>query len=170
MAFICHSYVLVCHSYVIRMSSVCHSYVVLCHPYVTRMYSYVTRMPLVCTTMSLVCTRMSAVCHSSVILPWIFGKCKSCSWRFLHKYNWRFIYKYIHDLVDLVKNIKFQAEHSQLKEILKKWFDNIFYRMDINVESNDFITIKDHKENLLNHPELCLINAAKNELRGISKT
>ena len=42
--------------------------------------------------------------------------------------------------------------------------------MDINVESNGFITIKDHKENLLNHPELCLINPAKNELRGISKT
>ena len=42
--------------------------------------------------------------------------------------------------------------------------------MDINVKSNCFITIKDHKKNSLNHPKVSLINPAKNELRRISKT
>ena len=39
------------------------------------------------------------------------------------------------------------------KEIVKKSFDNIIDRMDVNAESNCFITIKDHKENFLNHPK-----------------
>ena len=56
------------------------------------------------------------------------------------------------------------------KEIVKKSFDNIIDRMDINAESNCFITIKDHKENFLNHPKVRLINPAKNELGRISKT
>ena len=55
------------------------------------------------------------------------------------------------------------------KEIVKKSFDNIIDRMDINAESNCFITIKDHKENFLNHPKVRLINPAKNELGRISK-
>ena len=42
--------------------------------------------------------------------------------------------------------------------------------MDINAESNCFITIKDLKENLLNLPKVRLINPAKNELGRISKT
>ena len=42
--------------------------------------------------------------------------------------------------------------------------------MDINAESICYITIKDHKENLLNHPKVRLINPAKNELERISKT
>ena len=42
--------------------------------------------------------------------------------------------------------------------------------MDVNVESNCFITIKDHKENFLNHPKVRLINPAKNELGRIRKT
>ena len=42
--------------------------------------------------------------------------------------------------------------------------------MDINAESNCYITIKDHKENFLNQPKARLINPAKNELRRISKT
>ena len=46
------------------------------------------------------------------------------------------------------------------KEIVKKSFDNIIDRMDINAESNCFITIKDHKENFLNNPKVCLINPA----------
>ena len=33
------------------------------------------------------------------------------------------------------------------KEIVEKAFDNIIDRMDINAESNCFITIKDHQEN-----------------------
>ena len=56
------------------------------------------------------------------------------------------------------------------KEIVKKSFDNIIDRMDVNAESNCFITIKDHKENFLNHPKVRLINPAKNELGRISKT
>ena len=56
------------------------------------------------------------------------------------------------------------------KEIVKKSFDNIIDRMDVNAWSNCFITIKDHKENFLNHPKVCLINPAKNELGRISKT
>ena len=56
------------------------------------------------------------------------------------------------------------------KEIVKKLFDNIIDRMDVNAESSCFITIKDHKENFLNHLKVRLINPAKNELRRISKT
>ena len=56
------------------------------------------------------------------------------------------------------------------KEIVKNSFDNIIDRMDVNAESNCFITIKDHKENFLNHPKVRLINPAKNELGRISKT
>ena len=56
------------------------------------------------------------------------------------------------------------------KEIVKKSFDNIIDRMDINAESNCFITIKDHKENFLNNPKVRLIYPAKNELGRISKT
>ena len=40
--------------------------------------------------------------------------------------------------------------------------------MDINAESNCFITIKDHKENFLNHPKVRLINL-DNELGTIRK-
>ena len=40
--------------------------------------------------------------------------------------------------------------------------------MDINAESNCYITIKDHKENFLNHPKVRLINLA-NELGRIRK-
>ena len=43
-------------------------------------------------------------------------------------------------------------------------------RMDINTESSCFITIKDRKENFLNHPKVRLINPVKNELGRISKT
>ena len=56
------------------------------------------------------------------------------------------------------------------KQIVKKSFDNITDTMDINAESNCFITIKDNKENFLNHPKVRLINPAKNELGRISKT
>ena len=55
------------------------------------------------------------------------------------------------------------------KKSLKKSFGNIIDRMDINAESNRFITIKDRKENVLNNPKVCLINPAKNELGRISK-
>ena len=56
------------------------------------------------------------------------------------------------------------------KEIFKKPFDDIIDRMDVNAESNCFITVKDHKENFLNTPKVRLINPAKNELGRISKT
>ena len=42
-------------------------------------------------------------------------------------------------------------------------------RMDIDGESNCFITLKDHKENFQNNPSVRLINLAKNELRRLSK-
>ena len=42
--------------------------------------------------------------------------------------------------------------------------------MDVNAESNCFITIKDHKEVFLNHSKVRLTNPAKNELGRLSKT
>ena len=56
------------------------------------------------------------------------------------------------------------------KEIVKMSFDNIIDTMDINAESNCFITIKDYKENFSNQLKVRLINPAKNELGRISKT
>ena len=47
------------------------------------------------------------------------------------------------------------------KEMVKKSFDNIIDRMDINAESNCYITIKDHQENFLNHPKVRLINPSQ---------
>ena len=44
------------------------------------------------------------------------------------------------------------------KEIVQKMFDNIIHMMNLNAESNCFITIEDHKENFLNHPKVRLIN------------
>ena len=67
------------------------------------------------------------------------------------------------------KNIK-KIINEKGREIVKKSFDNIIDRMDINAESSRFITIKDHKENFLNNPKVCLINPTKNELGRISKT
>ena len=42
--------------------------------------------------------------------------------------------------------------------------------MDVNGESNCFITIKNHKESFLNYPKVRLISPAKNEFGRISKT
>ena len=42
--------------------------------------------------------------------------------------------------------------------------------MDVKAETNCSMTIKDRKENFLNHSKVHLINQAKNELGGISKT
>ena len=41
--------------------------------------------------------------------------------------------------------------------------------MEINGESNSFITLKDHKENSNNNPTVRLLTPAKNELEHISK-
>ena len=41
--------------------------------------------------------------------------------------------------------------------------------MEINGENNNFITLKDHKENFNNNPTVRLINPARNELGRISK-
>ena len=41
--------------------------------------------------------------------------------------------------------------------------------MDINGESNCFITLKDHKENFQSNPSVRLINSDKNELALLSK-
>ena len=56
------------------------------------------------------------------------------------------------------------------KDIVKKLFNNVIYRMDVNAESNCFITNKDHKENFLNQLKAQLSNPAKNELGKRSKT
>ena len=45
----------------------------------------------------------------------------------------------------------------------------VLQRMDINGESNCFITLKDHKENFQNNPSVRLVNPAKNELGRLSK-
>ena len=47
------------------------------------------------------------------------------------------------------------------KEIVRKSFDNIVDRMDVNAESTCFITIKDHKEKFLNYLQVRLINFSK---------
>ena len=67
------------------------------------------------------------------------------------------------------RNIK-KRINEKGKEIVKKSFENIIDRVDVNAESNCFITIKDHKENFLNHPKVRLTNPAKNQLGRISKT
>ena len=43
------------------------------------------------------------------------------------------------------RNIK-KRINEKGKEVVKKSFENIIDRMDVNAESNFFITIKDHKE------------------------
>ena len=53
------------------------------------------------------------------------------------------------------------------RNILKE--KEVLQRMDINGESNCFITLKDHKENFQNNPSVRLINPAKNELGRLSK-
>ena len=56
------------------------------------------------------------------------------------------------------------------KDIVKKSFNNVIDRMDVNAESNCFITNKDHKENFLNHLKAQPSNPTKNELGKRSKT
>ena len=46
---------------------------------------------------------------------------------------------------------------------------SIIDRIEINGTSNSFITIKDHKENVLNRPTTRLLNPATNEIGRISK-
>ena len=45
----------------------------------------------------------------------------------------------------------------------------VLNRLEVNGENNNFITLKDHKENFNNNPTVRLINPAKNELGHISK-
>ena len=47
---------------------------------------------------------------------------------------------------------------------------DIFDRIEINGTSNCFMTLKDHKENFVNHSTTGLINPAKNEIGTISKS
>ena len=63
-------------------------------------------------------------------------------------------------------NIKKQINMAG-KNLMKN--QEVIKRMQINEESNSFITLKDHKENFENHPTVRLINPAKNELGRISK-
>ena len=53
------------------------------------------------------------------------------------------------------------------KQILKN--NEILNREEINGENNCFFTLKDHKDNFANSPQVRLINPAKNELGRISK-
>ena len=53
------------------------------------------------------------------------------------------------------------------KQILKN--NEILNRIEINGENNCFFTLKEHKDNFANNPQVRLINPAKNELERISK-
>ena len=53
------------------------------------------------------------------------------------------------------------------KQILKN--KETLNRIEINGEKNWFFTLKDHKDNFANNPQVRLINPAKNELGRISK-
>ena len=46
---------------------------------------------------------------------------------------------------------------------------NIQDEVEVNGTANCFVTLKDHRENFLNHPTTRLINPAKNEIERISK-
>ena len=59
--------------------------------------------------------------------------------------------------------------NEQGKEIIKNSFNNIIDKMDIKCWVELFYN-KEHTENFLNHPKVCLINPTKNELGRISKT
>ena len=65
-------------------------------------------------------------------------------------------------------NIKTKI-NSEGKRIIKKCNGGILNKMEVNSESNCFITIKDHKDNFENNPTVRLINPAKNEVGRISK-
>ena len=47
---------------------------------------------------------------------------------------------------------------------------DIFDRIKVNGKSSSFITLKDHKENFVNHSNTRLINPTKIEIRRISKS
>ena len=53
------------------------------------------------------------------------------------------------------------------KQILKN--NEIFNHVEINGENNCFFTLKDHKDNFANNPQVRLINQAENEVGRISK-
>ena len=53
------------------------------------------------------------------------------------------------------------------KQILKS--NKILNHIEINGENNCFFTLKDHRDNFPNNPQVRLINPAKNELGRISK-
>ena len=53
------------------------------------------------------------------------------------------------------------------KEILKN--NEILNGIEINGENDCFFTLKDHKDNFANNPQVRLINPVKNELGRISK-
>ena len=48
-------------------------------------------------------------------------------------------------------------------------YKEVVKRLQINDDSNCFITMKDHKKNFENKPSLRLINPAKNQIERISK-
>ena len=64
------------------------------------------------------------------------------------------------------KSIK-EKINKEGKRILKD--KDVINRLEINSESDCFITLKDHKENFENNPKVRLINPAKNEIGRISK-
>ena len=46
---------------------------------------------------------------------------------------------------------------------------DILDKIEINGKGNSFVTLKDHKENLTNHPTTRIVNPSKNEIGTISK-
>ena len=53
------------------------------------------------------------------------------------------------------------------KQVLKN--NEILSRVEVNGGNNCFFSLKDHKDNVANNPQVRLINPAKNELGRISK-
>ena len=70
-------------------------------------------------------------------------------------------------LLDNAVTATYKKATKGIKDIINK--EDIKYAKQAYT-SNCFITLKDHKENFVNHPTTRLINPAKNEIRRISKS
>ena len=57
--------------------------------------------------------------------------------------------------------------HNKEESILND--KDVVKRLHINGDSNSFVTMKDHKEDIENKPSVRLISPAKNQIRRISK-
>ena len=80
------------------------------------------------------------------------------------------------DLLDNAVTATYKRATERIEDIINKEGmkytkrADVFDRIEINGTINCFITLKDHKENFVNHPTTRLINPAKNEIRRVSKS